>query len=385
LTGRRDADTEEIRGGVAAASSGREPVLQFLDSPDEADQYSQAALARMKRLGIPPHPNNHMLWYCYCADSVPELKQTLDILQSNQQEFTAELNDELYDRFFGQKRITAAVHSSSLRVEGLLQQILAELGQVGANSARYGDTLQDFQDTVVPSIGSPDLQAMVANILLETRRMAEHNQALELHLNRSAGEMETLRRDLVNTRKEAMTDALTGIGNRKFFDAKLREAVTGAMETGEATSLLLVDIDHFKGFNDRYGHQAGDQVLSIVARILTDSIKGQDTVARYGGEEFGIILPRTELEGAAKLAAQICSTMAGRHIRRKKTAEDFGAVTVSIGVAEYRLGEPLTALIERSDAALYRAKSDGRNRAITETALAKSPASPKPARPKPGH
>jgi diguanylate cyclase len=349
----------------------RGPILQFLDSPDEAEQYSQAALARMKCLGVPPHPNNHLLWYCYYADCVPELRMTLDILQSNQQDFSGELNDELYDRFFGQKRISAAVHSSSLRVEGLLQQVLDELGSAGADTARYGESLQDFQESVAPSIGSSELQRMVAHILVETRRMAAHNQALELHLNRSAGEMEDLRRDLVNTRKEAMTDALTGIANRKYFDAKLRETAAGSMETGEAMSLLLVDIDHFKSFNDRHGHQAGDQVLSIVAYSLTDSIKGQDTVARYGGEEFGIILPRTELEGATALAEQICATMAARHIRRKTTTEEFGAVTLSIGVAEYRLGEPLTVLIDRADAALYRAKSDGRNRAVNETVLAR--------------
>jgi len=345
--------------------------LQFLDSPDEAGQYSQAALARMKSLGIAPHPNNHLLWYCYYADCVPELKMTLDILQSNQQDFVGELNDELYDRFFGQKRISAAVHNSSVRVEGLLQQILATLGTAGADSARYEDSLQDFQDSMAPGVPAADLQQMVANILLETQRMAAHNQALEQHLNRSAGEMETLRQDLVNTRKEAMTDALTGIANRKYFDVMLRETAAASMETGEAMSLLLVDIDHFKNFNDRYGHQAGDQVLAIVAHSLTDSIKGQDTVARYGGEEFGIILPRTELIGATALAEQICTTMAGRHVRRKSTAEDFGVVTLSIGVAEYRLGEPLSALIDRADAALYRAKSAGRNRAVNETALAK--------------
>jgi diguanylate cyclase len=298
---------------------------------------------------------------------MPELKQTLDILQSNRQDFTSELNDELYDRFFGQRRITAAVHNSSLRVESLLQQVLAELGAIGADSARYSDTLQDFQNIVAPGIASADLKAMVARILDETRRMAEHNHALELHLNRSAGEMETLRRDLVNTRKEALTDALTGIGNRKYFDAKLREAAVESMEAGTAMSLLLVDIDHFKTFNDRYGHQAGDQVLSNVAVVLTDSIKGQDTVARYGGEEFGIVLPRTDLDGATALAAQICVTMARQHIRRKSTAEEIGAVTVSIGVAEFRLGEPLTVLIDRADAALYRAKRMGRNRAVDET------------------
>jgi len=343
--------------------------VQFLESPDDAEQYSHAALACMKRLGIPPHPNNYLLWYCYSADCVPELKRTLDILQSNQQDFTSELNDELYDRFFGQKRIAAAAHSSTRRVEGLLKQILRELGSVGADNARYADTLKDFHDQVVPGIGTPDLQRMVANILTETRRMAEHNHVLESHLSRSAGEVETLRRDLVNTRKEAMTDALTGIGNRKFFDAKLREAATGSMETGESMSLLMIDIDHFKSFNDRFGHQAGDQVLIMVARALTDSIKGQDTVARYGGEEFGIILPRTELDGAAALATQICDSLAHRYIKPRSTEEDFGIVTVSIGVAAYRLGEPLTVLIDRADVALYRAKSTGRNRAVPETAV----------------
>jgi len=181
--------------------------------------------------------------------------------------------------------------------------------------------------------------------------------------------MESLRRDLVNTRKEAMTDALTGIANRKYFDAKLRETAAATMETGEALSLLLVDIDHFKSFNDRYGHQAGDQVLAIVAHSLTNAIKGQDTVARYGGEEFGIILPHTELHGATALAEHICTAMAARHIRRKSTAQDFGSVTLSIGVAEYRLGEPLSVLIDRADAALYRAKGDGRNRAVNEIVL----------------
>ena len=222
---------------------------------------------------------------------------------------------------------------------------------------------------MTPTVSAGDLQQMVARILAETQRMAEHNRALEHHLNHSAGEMESLRRDLVNTRKEAMTDALTGIANRKYFDAKLRETAAATMETGEALSLLLVDIDHFKSFNDRYGHQAGDQVLAIVAHSLTNAIKGQDTVARYGGEEFGIILPHTELHGATALAEHICTAMAARHIRRKSTAQDFGSVTLSIGVAEYRLGEPLSVLIDRADAALYRAKGDGRNRAVNEIVL----------------
>jgi diguanylate cyclase len=128
----------------------------------------------------------------------------------------------------------------------------------------------------------------------------------------------------------------------------------------------MVDIDHFKQFNDAHGHQMGDQVLRLIGSTLTLSVKGQDTPARYGGEEFAIILPRTRLDDAVTLAEQIRKTVATKRVTKKNTGEALGKITLSLGVAMLRAQEPLGDLIMRADEALYAAKRGGRNRVVSE-------------------
>jgi diguanylate cyclase len=196
--------------------------------------------------------------------------------------------------------------------------------------------------------------------------MAQRNYNLESRLGRVATEVTELRENLQAVQREALTDALTGIPNRKFFDSRLQEAAREALNEGEAVSLVLCDIDHFKHFNDSYGHQIGDQVLRLVARTLSDSVKGRDTPARFGGEEFAIILPRTNLQQAAIVADQIRNGVMRRRFVGKDTRGDYGGVTLSFGVAQYRANEDLADLVGRADAALYHAKREGRNRVSTE-------------------
>ncbi len=167
-------------------------------------------------------------------------------------------------------------------------------------------------------------------------------------------------------RMEVLTDPLTGVANRKCFDLRLSEGIADCKENGSDLSLMMLDIDFFKKFNDTYGHQLGDEVLKLVARTFVDSIKGQDTAARYGGEEFAIILPRTKLANAATLADQIRKTMADKVIVNRRTGDKLGAVTLSVGVASYRAGELPSSLIQRADDALYAAKRSGRNRVVSE-------------------
>ena len=128
----------------------------------------------------------------------------------------------------------------------------------------------------------------------------------------------------------------------------------------------LDDLDFFKKFNDTHGHQAGDQIIRLVAQTFKRGLKGQDTAARYGGEEFAIILPHTVLDNAVRVAEVLRRTVANKEVVNRTNQQKLGQITISVGVAQYRHGEALEGLIERADAALYRAKQGGRNRVEVE-------------------
>jgi len=129
----------------------------------------------------------------------------------------------------------------------------------------------------------------------------------------------------------------------------------------------MIDIDHFKIFNDTYGHLTGDQVLRLVGQALKQTIKGQDIMARYGGEEFAVVLPSTTLRHAVGVAENIRRTVTSKELKKKSTGEILGRVTVSIGVSALKPDEEMDSLIERADGCLYAAKRSGRNRVICET------------------
>jgi len=184
-----------------------------------------------------------------------------------------------------------------------------------------------------------------------------------------------------NNRMMAALDPLTGVANRRSLIAALDRDVARAVRTRESIALMMVDIDHFKHVNDRYGHPVGDQVLCSVVNVLSARVRSQDLVGRYGGEEFMVVLPDTTLAGAEQLARYLCRAVEESRCP-VRTSGDAGAgaasaegqtiaVTVSIGVFGGRLepGDSWDMLIAAADRALYEAKEKGRNRVEVATAL----------------
>lgn len=163
----------------------------------------------------------------------------------------------------------------------------------------------------------------------------------------------------------AARDGLTGVANRRSFDEKLAHEWRRERRDAQHLSLLMIDIDHFKCFNDTYGHQQGDKCLRRVAEVMTEVVfRPADMVARYGGEEFGIILPATDIEGAGVVAQRIQERLA--ELKIAHVAGEEGRITLSIGIATTAPadGESCESLLLAADDALYRAKHAGRNRVV---------------------
>lgn len=335
--------------------------------------WARKALAIMESRGIEPKPENFAVWFRYCSGQYPELKRTLDALMQKGIPFTDERNTEIFEQFFGVRIDEDFLSDATLKLEEELKRVLNVIGDADSDRAQYGEALSTFSGFLdTNQQGLPDLRAALTGMLKATRAMERQGRKLEDRLNTSAQQIQGLKEDLRELQHEVMTDALTGISNRRRFDQDLRVAAMDAMEEGHGLCLLMIDIDHFKSFNDDYGHQIGDQVLRLVARILTDCVRGQDITARYGGEEFSVVLHRTNLNNAAKVADHIRERVSSKKVINRMTNEDLGKITVSIGVSQFIYGEPLDDFIQRADASLYLAKQNGRDRVVSEVELEKS-------------
>jgi diguanylate cyclase (GGDEF)-like protein len=217
---------------------------------------------------------------------------------------------------------------------------------------------------IVPLV--PNLQALTGLApgfpLLSFNAMIWPAFAIALYAYR---EYDRLLRRVLDSQRRLMDlatrDELTGLGNRRYFMQRGEEAVRLAARHARPLSLLMIDLDHFKAVNDRYGHAAGDDVLKFLAVTLSLHSRSTDTCGRIGGEEFAIVLPETDLGEALRSAGRIREAIARTPVPTDQSAEPI-VITVSIGAATLAPGQSLEALLEQADRALYEAKRAGRDR-----------------------
>lgn len=325
---------------------------------DRTKEIAATTLERIEKLGLKPIPQIYELWFRYFQGD-PEIVRAIDNHQGDLDEVACH---KIYKRYLSETARDEAVKKISDQVQLAITEMASMLTSVKSATTEYGDTLGDVTEKIAQADSIEDLGKVVSSIVQDTKKMVEKNQELELQLVNSSKQVTELRKNLDNVKKEAMTDGLTGLSNRKAFDKAIRDHVEEAENLGIPLILMMLDIDHFKKFNDTYGHQVGDQVLRLVARTLTDNVKGRDTAARYGGEEFAILLPETTLAGGIKVADVLRKSVETKEVINKTSNETLGRITLSVGVAEYKSGESISDFIERADAALYSAKKGGRNR-----------------------
>ncbi len=322
---------------------------------------SQQAIDRIAKEDIYPTPENYELWFVYYSRSLPEIVRIIDGIIESGQKINDYICAELYNRFLSDLRNEEMVRNTGEQVQSTIQSVSGMVQGVQSATKSYGETLLQVNSKISSAKSPSEIQAVVKMASESTKAMIDQSSTLEEMLRQSNEAMEELRRDLEHVRREAMTDGLTGLANRKAFDAEFDNILRSAEANKTVFTLLMLDIDHFKSFNDNFGHQIGDQVLRLVARTLKDTIKGKDFAARYGGEEFSIILPDTDMTGAVIVGNALRKAVASKDVMNRSTGKVLGRITMSVGVAEYSGEKTAEELIERADNALYTAKHNGRN------------------------
>jgi len=333
---------------------------------DREQAFAKTALALMGGAGVVATPENFELFYAYASGENPAIAQVMGAIIDSKRNFTPELLADLRLRCLSGARAAQAMESLGGNMGALIDDIMGKLESSARDTANYKDTLSAATGQLGGERSPADLRKLVDGLISATRAMEIRAKSLEGELQASSQQVSELRVKLADVRKESMTDPLTGIANRKSFDEALLAATMAVARDGEEVSLLLCDIDHFKLFNDTWGHQTGDQVLRLVASCLGENTKGRDNAARYGGEEFAVILRGTGLQDATRVANQIRGMVETKKLVKKSTGDILGAITISIGVAQFGPGETGETVIRRADACLYGAKHNGRNLVINQ-------------------
>ena len=334
--------------------------MRYKEGKEQSAEFLRLALPLMARQTAAYHPVSYSLWYEYVAGLNPALSQVLAERLAANTPLSEDDAYRLHARYISARDVKL--------LEGLHQQLchmlegtVRDASLAGEETGRFGQILEERRTQLAGTLSLEGLQYVVSELVRDTRHIETTTLALAQKLEARTEEVRILTEQLQRAQTEATLDPLSGLHNRRGFELAVTET-SGLTQELAGVALLLADIDHFKQLNDTHGHLLGDKALRSIAQTMRASIKGRDIAARIGGDEFAILLPQTPIQGAATLAEQLRIAVANGRIRRTNGAEVVGAITVSIGLAVANPGECLDVLMERADAALYRAKRDGRNR-----------------------
>uniref|UniRef100_Q07PX8 diguanylate cyclase n=1 Tax=Rhodopseudomonas palustris (strain BisA53) TaxID=316055 RepID=Q07PX8_RHOP5 len=334
---------------------------------ERVSSIADQAVRQIQALEVPFDPQMFELWFTYYSGRNQKLNIAVNAILAEQRPPSYRVLRDVYDAIVSPARLTELVHGIG---EQLQQQTNGALGTItmatGASNAFLKELAQADQ-VIISADSQGGLRSAAAALLKSTAVALRTNQALQSRLAESAEQIRVLQNRLDLVQRETLSDPLTGVANRRMFDASIGRLIEQADQHDSPLSLVLIDIDNFKHFNDKFGHLVGDGILRLVATEITQSCRANDVICRNGGDEFAVILPETPIEGALAVAEAIRERVMKRQLLRRSTKEPMGRITTSIGVAQHQKGNSPEALVARADKWLYSAKTLGRNRVSAET------------------
>lgn len=342
--------------------------MAYLEERNKAGEYLRLALAYIAKYNLPANPVNYTVWYEYVAGKNMKLKKAIDESLDADRHLSADSVETLYQKFVADgDRIV--ISKMLTKIALMLRDITGHVLETEGDLAGHGKNLSDLSDQISEAQDFKEIKKIVDQMLIETKELVDSGKRLQTRMKISSDDLKQLQQELEKSQQEAQTDALTTLLNKRGFEKRFELERIRAKQNETTFSLIMIDIDHFKKINDSYGHLVGDSLLKSIAAILKNQIRKNDIAVRYGGEEFLLLLPETGLEGAKAASQKIRDALVTKEWKLKETGESMGKVTVSMGIALYRLSEPEDALLKRADDALYLAKKNGRDQIVTENEL----------------
>jgi diguanylate cyclase len=314
---------------------------------------------------LPPNPEVYDLLWRYVRNESPDLSLAVDqALALGELDLTAVTTlRRTHCGEVGATEVAALVEAAHGQAEALTQRI--EAGRT--DLADYGRAIADGGAALETPLDAASLAVLLEQLGAATATMQVANARLESELAAAATEARALSEKLGTAERAAITDQLTGVLNRRGTIELLERAQAETRGQGMKLAVAVIDIDHFKRFNDRFGHALGDEVLRFVARHVADRIAPKGgTIGRIGGEEFVAILPDRDIMAATAIIDRARAELASQIIRNAVDGSSMGRVSFSGGVAGDRAEDDCDSLIARADKALYSAKRMGRDRVVPD-------------------
>lgn len=339
--------------------------MAYTEERNRAGEYLRLALTYISKYNLPANPVNYTVWYEYVSGKNIKLKKAIDTSLDAAHPIDAGNVEILYQKYVadGDRLVISKLLT---KIALMLKDITGHVLETEGDLAGHGQILSDLASQVGQARDYHEIKTIVDQMILETKDLVDSGKRLQTRMKMSTDDLKLLQQELEKSQQEAQTDALTSLFNKRGFEKRFELERIRAKQNELPFSIIMVDIDYFKRVNDTYGHLVGDSLLKSIANLLKSHLRKNDIASRYGGEEFLILLPETELDGATAVAQKIKDTLAKKEWKLKETGESMGRVTVSMGIALYRLNEPEEALIKRADDALYLAKNNGRNQIVTQ-------------------
>lgn len=311
---------------------------------------------------MPAIPTNYALWYTYAANETPSLNESMDGILAQISTLSNARAEEMYRNYVADKQ-----EVSPWQLRQTIEAMLLEISQTVQDTksdtnvfrSAMDGCLDDLEKVEKEGWSVEEVMGLVRNLVNDAQEIRRSTLNFSAALTSAEKEIAQLRAELQQTQKHALHDSLTGLCNRRFFDDELQ-----SMMHNTPLCLIIVDVDHFKKFNDTHGHVMGDKVLKAVAKKLQQNCRDGAQAYRFGGEEFAILIPTDNITRALHVADVMRRSIEKIQLKDKRTGETIGGITASFGVSQADSKMQISDFIETADKHLYEAKNLGRNRVM---------------------